>query len=218
MMPRRPPLIVALLLLVAPGVARAQPLFDNAESVEVLVDNADALYLGTLSEVVGARDVHATLTVLETIKSEHRDRLRVCVPGNLPPPPADDGRPVRRGLGRAGRGPLGRLHPAPRARRGPPGRERDAPGEQLRDRRPPRPGGPRRRAAGAMGPGRPRRARHRRSTLGDHGPPALQVGRQHRAGPGAAVTTPRPPSCPGPRTTSACKSASTSPGTRRSRP
>ncbi len=52
-------------------------MFGHAESLDCTVANADAAFLGVLSEVQGRTDPEATLTVEETLKGEHRDRLRV---------------------------------------------------------------------------------------------------------------------------------------------
>jgi hypothetical protein len=69
--------------LLGPVQASAQPLFGSAESLECVVANADIVVVGKVVEFGegeqaderGARPV--TIAVEETLKGEHRERLRV---------------------------------------------------------------------------------------------------------------------------------------------
>src|SRR5262249_7548836 len=66
--------------------APAQPLFGGAESIECTVANSEVVVVGKLVEFDGKEQADerggrtATIAVEETLKGEHRDRLRVRLP------------------------------------------------------------------------------------------------------------------------------------------
>jgi hypothetical protein len=81
----RPAVLVASALLVAPAGALAQPLFHGAESIECTVANARAVVVGVIVKVLdGPESIAVTIAVEETLKGEHRDRVKVQLPGPAP--------------------------------------------------------------------------------------------------------------------------------------
>jgi hypothetical protein len=74
------PLCVSLFISVQ---AHAQPLFGRTESIECTVANSEIVVVGKLVEFAGTEQADerggraATIAVEETLKGEHRDRLRV---------------------------------------------------------------------------------------------------------------------------------------------
>jgi hypothetical protein len=74
-----------LMSLMAAGIcvsgsvnANAQPLFGHAESIESMVANSDHVVVGTLANVGLRKNADAgTISVHETLKGQHRDRLEV---------------------------------------------------------------------------------------------------------------------------------------------
>jgi len=74
-------MLAACALLNVPARAAAQPLFRDVVCVESAVLDADVVAVGTVAGVEdGPRSATLTLAVQETLKGEHRERLRVQLP------------------------------------------------------------------------------------------------------------------------------------------
>ena len=69
--------VVAAVYMLLAGRAHAQPVFDIQPSIEGIVLNADTVVVGTFVEFRAGKQFHeVTVAVQETLRGEHRERLR----------------------------------------------------------------------------------------------------------------------------------------------